>query len=190
LLISGIIQLKATECISMKKSLLIISAVAILGVLAVYAAPLSAKKSTTTSIKSTPNDSMSSQVANTTSAIPASPTTAEDPSPPVSSSTAMQNQTLVNALKDGSYMGSSSSNPYGDIQVKIIISGGKITDIVAVSYPSSNRHSFQISNFAIPQLKQEVLTAQSAYIDSISGASYTSQSYAESIQAALNQAKA
>lgn len=170
----------------MKKSLIIISAVAILGILAVYAVPLSAKKTTTTSVALSAAPPVSTATAQTA----ASPTTATSTASSTSSAQTMNSSSVMNTLKDGTYVGSSSSNPYGDTQIKLIISGGKITDIAATSYPSTDRHSLQISQFAIPQLKKEVLAAQSANIDSISGASYTSQSYAESIQAALNQAKA
>jgi uncharacterized protein with FMN-binding domain len=166
----------------MKKSLLIISAVAILGILAVYTVPLTAKGNLTSSTTTNP-------VA--TAATTSTSSTAAQVATQSSTSTSTMNSTsMMSSLKDGSYTGTSSSNQFGDVQIKLTISGGKITDVAAVSYPSADRHSLQISQYAIPQLKQEVLAAQSASIDSVSGASYTSQSYVESLQSAINQAKA
>ena len=159
----------------MKKSLLIIGAVAILGMLAVYAVPLS--KNNSASI-------VSSNSASTS-------TTAETQTPSVqpTNSDNTVSASSSNSLKDGSFTGTSSSNEFGAVQIKLTISGGKITDVTALDYPASDRHSLEISQYAIPQLKQEVLAAQSAHIDYISGASYTSQSYIESLQSAINQAK-
>lgn len=166
----------------MKKSLLIISTVAILGILAVYAIPLTAKNNNTSAATSTTSTNTSTSVSTPT-------TTSTSSSTPTQSQTAATANTS-SAYKDDSFTGSSSSNQFGDVQIKLTISGGKITDITALSYPSSDRRSLQISQYAIPQLKQEVLAAQSANIDSVSGASYTSQSYVESLQSAINQAKA
>jgi uncharacterized protein with FMN-binding domain len=75
---------------------------------------------------------------------------------------------------------------YGVVQVKVTISGTKITDVTAVSLPEGGR-SGDISQYAAPQLRTEALSAQSAHIDSVSGASYTSAGYAMSLQSALDQ---
>lgn len=162
---------------SMKKSLVIIATVAILGILAVYAIPLSSKSTSPTSVSA--------------SVITTSTTETSQQAPP---STAIQlptsTQSSNNALKDGTYTGISASNQFGDVQLKLTISGGKITDISALDFPASDHRSLQISQFSIPELTQEALTAQSANIDSVSGASYTSQSYVESLQSAINKAKA
>ena len=76
---------------------------------------------------------------------------------------------------------------FGPIQVEISVAGGHIADIVALQLPTSRR-SGQISRYAEPILRQEALTAQSAAIDLVSGATYTSDAYARSLQAALDQA--
>lgn len=76
---------------------------------------------------------------------------------------------------------------YGPIQVEVTVSGGKVTDVVAVQLPSGG-HSGRISNNVAPVLRQEALQAQSANIDTVSGATYTSEAYAQSLQAALDQA--
>jgi uncharacterized protein with FMN-binding domain len=77
---------------------------------------------------------------------------------------------------------------FGDVQVKVIVSGGRITDVQAVQMPSDRARSAYISQVAGPMLHDEVLQAQSARIDTLSGATYTSDAYAQSVQAALDQA--
>ena len=76
---------------------------------------------------------------------------------------------------------------FGDVQVEIVVAGGKITDVVALELPTGRR-SGQISDYAGPILRQEALQAQSAQIDLVSGATYTSDAYAQSLQSALDQA--
>ncbi len=76
---------------------------------------------------------------------------------------------------------------YGIVQVRVVLSGHRIDDVVAVQLPSGGR-SGDIASFAVPELRREVLDAQSANIDSVSGASYTSYGYAKSVQSALDAA--
>jgi uncharacterized protein with FMN-binding domain len=83
--------------------------------------------------------------------------------------------------------GSTVSTRYGDVAVEVTVASGKITAVQAVSLPSGGR-SGQISAYAAPVLASEALTAQSASIDIVSGATYTSRAYAQSLQAALDQA--
>ena len=91
-------------------------------------------------------------------------------------------------LKDGSFTGQDFPNFYGDVQVQIIVSGGRITDVKALQYPTDRPQSAYISSVAIPYLHDEVLKAQSAQIDIITGATFTSDSYAQSLQSALARA--
>jgi uncharacterized protein with FMN-binding domain len=90
--------------------------------------------------------------------------------------------------KDGQYTGQDFPNQFGDTQVKVTISGGRITDVQALQLPFDRQRSAEISQYAAPQLHDEVLQVQSAQIDSLSGATYTSDSYAQSVQSALDQA--
>lgn len=76
---------------------------------------------------------------------------------------------------------------YGPIQVEIVLSSGQLQDVVAIQLPSGRR-SGQISNAAAPILREEALQAKSASIDTVSGATYTSDAYAQSLQAALDRA--
>jgi uncharacterized protein with FMN-binding domain len=76
---------------------------------------------------------------------------------------------------------------FGPVQVQIEVSGGTITDVLALQLPSGGR-SGRISSAAEPTLHDEALAAQSAAIDGVSGATYTSRAYEQSLQAALDQA--
>lgn len=79
---------------------------------------------------------------------------------------------------------------FGIVQVQLTLTNGKITAVTAVQAPQDDPHSSELSQFAIPVLSNEVLSAQSASIAAVSGATYTSEGYAQSVQAALNAAKA
>ncbi|SOE77253.1 FMN-binding domain-containing protein [Streptomyces sp. OV198] len=77
---------------------------------------------------------------------------------------------------------------WGPVQVRVTLKNGKITDVTAVSYPSDNPRDQEINSYALPQLRREALAAQSARIDSVSGATYTSDGYRQSLQSALDSA--
>jgi len=87
----------------------------------------------------------------------------------------------------GVFDGDIQQTRYGPVQVEITVSGGKITSVTALQYPTSGR-SGMISQQAIPQLVQEVLKAQSASINGVSGASYTSQGFYSSLVTAISKA--
>ncbi|MGW1490924.1 FMN-binding protein [Streptomyces sp. NPDC002402] len=87
-------------------------------------------------------------------------------------------------------LGDSATTQYGDVQVQLTLSGGRITGAQAVKAPSAEAKSRQIAADAIPRLNQAVLRAQSAQIDAVSGASYTSEGYIKSLQSALDKAGA
>ena len=88
----------------------------------------------------------------------------------------------------GSFTGSDFPNRFGDVVVRVVVTNGHITDVQSVQLPSDRARSAYISQVAGPMLRSEVLQAQSATIDIISGATYTSQSYAQSVESALKQA--
>ena len=77
---------------------------------------------------------------------------------------------------------------WGPVQVKITVTNGKITDVTAVQSPSDNPRDQEINSYALPQLRSEALAAQSAKIDTVSGATYTSDGYRQSLQSALDSA--
>ena len=86
------------------------------------------------------------------------------------------------------YKGSVAPTRWGDVQVTITVTNGKITDVAVPVYPAANGRDRQINAYALPILKKETLAAQSADIDTVSGATVTTEGYVESLQAALDAA--
>jgi uncharacterized protein with FMN-binding domain len=97
--------------------------------------------------------------------------------------------TGVTGTYTGQLSGSTVQTPFGNVQVQVTLQAGKITDVKTLQLPSGG-HSSEVSRYAAPQLRSEVLAAQSAQVDTISGATYTSMAYQQSLQAALDQAAA
>lgn len=89
---------------------------------------------------------------------------------------------------NGTFTGSVVRTVYGDVQVRISVSGQKVTDVQAVTLPTDRARSAAISQYSAPILRTEAIQAQSARIDIISGATYTSIAYGRSLQSALLQA--
>ena len=75
------------------------------------------------------------------------------------------------------------------MQVKVTTTNGKVTSVDAIDYPQTEPRDQEINSFAIPQLNQEALNAGSANIDVVSGATYTSDGYIQSLQSALDKLK-
>ena len=90
--------------------------------------------------------------------------------------------------KDGTYTGPVETNQFGPVQVQITVAGGKLTNVKTLVLPTDRPRSAYISSVAGPLLTQETLKAQSTNINNISGASYTSYSFYQSLQAALTKA--
>jgi len=84
--------------------------------------------------------------------------------------------------------GSVVNTRFGAVQVEVTLDGSTIVEIAALQMPSGDRRTDQISSYAEPVLRTQALQAQSANIDGISGATYTSSGYARSLQAALDSA--
>ncbi|MFF4340194.1 FMN-binding protein [Kitasatospora sp. NPDC001540] len=85
--------------------------------------------------------------------------------------------------------GSAVDTRYGPVQVKVTLTGGRISTIDVVQYPTRDRRDREINEYAVPVLNQEAIAAQSADIDVVSGATYTSEGYTRSLQSALDQVK-
>lgn len=107
-----------------------------------------------------------------------------------SNSSGSSSSSSTTSYKDGSYTGSIANAYYGNVQVQVTISGGKITNVQFLSYPNDNPNSQSINEQATPYLKQEAIQAQTANVNVISGATLTSQAFVQSMSSALNQAKA
>ncbi len=103
--------------------------------------------------------------------------------PTAPTTTATATNTVVN--------GDAFRNRFGSVQVQATFSpDGSLADVTVLQAPSGDRRSAQISNVAIPRLNNEALTAQSAHVDTISGATYTSRGYESSLQSAIDIARA
>ncbi|MFF8944025.1 FMN-binding protein [Streptomyces sp. NPDC014864] len=89
---------------------------------------------------------------------------------------------------DGTVTGTVAQTQYGPVQVRLTVSGGKITKAEAVQAPKGGLSS-QKTELAVPRLNQETVAAQSARIDAVSGATYTSGGYKKSLQSALDRMK-
>jgi uncharacterized protein with FMN-binding domain len=92
----------------------------------------------------------------------------------------------VSAAK--TYAGTTVQTQFGPMQVQITVKSGKITDVTALQLTNQGGRSVQISNYAAPILRKEVLAAQSAKVSMVGGATYTSQGYLTSVQSALDKA--
>jgi len=141
----------------------------------------------------TPTAASIAALPSTPSAASPTPSATTTPSgaPPSGSGSPSPSPTpAASALKSGTFTGQSEANPFGDVQVQVVISGGRITDVRTLQYPNGHQQSVFINTQALPLLRGEVLKAQSAQIDIISGATYTSDGYAQSVQSALDLAHA
>jgi uncharacterized protein with FMN-binding domain len=96
--------------------------------------------------------------------------------------------TSGSASPTSTYTGTAVNTRYGVIQVKVTVGAKKITNVAFVQLTAFDDRSQRINSDAAPILLQETLAAQSAKIDSVSGASYTSAGYEQSLQSALDQA--
>jgi len=91
--------------------------------------------------------------------------------------------------KDGAYVGDSVNVYYGDVQVKATVSGGKITAVDFLTYPQDRSRSVAIADRAMPVLIQEAISAQSAQVDTVSGATALSSGFVQSLSSALAKAQ-
>jgi len=102
---------------------------------------------------------------------------------------AIANGSVAVVLKDGTYTGQSVDAYYGYVQVKATVQGGHVTDVQFVDYPHDRRTSQEINQQAMPMLTGEAIQVQNAQVDSISGATFTSEGFVQSLQSALQQAQ-
>ena len=95
---------------------------------------------------------------------------------------------IVAAGTNGSTVtGAAVSSRYGPVQVSLVVQDGKVVSATASGYRTDGRDG-EINSWAIPQLQQETVSAQSDQIDTVSGATFTSEAYIGSLQSALDQA--
>ena len=92
------------------------------------------------------------------------------------------------ATSAAAFTGDVAGTRWGPVQVRITVRGGKVTRAQAVQYPQGTSTDAQINDNALPILDQEVVQKQSASIDTVSGATVTSDGYLQSLQSAIDQA--
>ncbi|HEY0934415.1 MAG TPA: FMN-binding protein [Trebonia sp.] len=107
---------------------------------------------------------------------------------PTASSKASSGSAAKTASTAKTVTGSVTQTMYGPIEVRITVKNGKVTAAEAVEYPDQDPRDAQINSYAIPALNSEAVSASSAQIDTVSGATYTSDGYISSLQSALDKA--
>ena len=136
-------------------------------------------KATTTTKKSTATTKQSTTTNSATNSATTTETSAPAPAP-------TPTKEAVPAGVTGTFTGDVFNVSYGNVQVKITVSNGKITDAVAIQAPSGRNQRY--TDYAIPNLRQQTLAAQSAAISGVGGASYTSYGWYKSLITALQKA--
>lgn len=109
--------------------------------------------------------------------------------PIVTSVSVQPTQSTSSMYKDGEYTGEAGDAFYGNVQVKAIISGGKLSDIQILQYPNDHERSIEINQRALPILRQEAIQAQNAQVDIVSRATDSSNAFIQSLTSALQQAQ-
>jgi uncharacterized protein with FMN-binding domain len=109
-------------------------------------------------------------------------------SPPATSGGSSGNGASGSSGTSGTFTGEVADTRWGPVQVQVTVRNGRITAADAVQVPSDNPRDAEINGYAVPVLNQEVVQAQGASIDTVSGATVTSDGYLQSLQSALDQA--
>lgn len=129
----------------------------------------------------------------TPTATPAQLVLVATPTPQIlPTSTALPTSTpeINGQYKDGTYTGVEANALYGWVQVAAVVQNGQLTDVQFLQYPQDRRTSVRINSRAVPNLQSEAIQAQSANVDIVSGATLTSRAFIQSLQSALDTAKA
>ena len=111
------------------------------------------------------------------------------PTQPVARPTNTPVPSVATATTGAPFTGVVVETQFGPVQVQIAVSGGRLVDVRAVQLPGDRGRSIRISQYSAPILRSEAIQAQSARVDIVSGATYTSRAYALSLDSALRQAK-
>lgn len=143
--------------------------------------------SSTSSSSGSSSDDSSDWAADDSSGV-STPSATQGSSSSSSSGSSTKSSSGSSSSGSGTYTGDAVQTRWGLVQVEITVQNGKITKAEAVQYPQENHKDVEINSFAVPTLNAAVVQAQSANIDSISGATVTSQGYIASLQSALDQA--
>jgi uncharacterized protein with FMN-binding domain len=130
-------------------------------------------------------------VAPITTTVATTPTTTAAPSTTSAiAPTAATPTTAAAADATVAFDGDTIQTKFGPVQVQAQIQNGTLVAVAVIQYPDGDGKSVRINQRALPELQSEALTAQSAQVDTVSGATYTSNAYAKSLQSALDEARA
>jgi uncharacterized protein with FMN-binding domain len=141
-----------------------------------------------------PAGSPTGDTASTTPKPSTSPTPRSTPKTPSSKPTSKAKPTPSSkptpstAAKTVTVNGAAVDTDYGPVQVQVSVRGKKIISATAIAYPQSGGRDMAINSYAIPMLQQDTVAKQSAQVDTVSGATYTSDGYRQSLQSALDAA--
>jgi uncharacterized protein with FMN-binding domain len=116
------------------------------------------------------------------------PSGRSSPSSGAGSSTSKKHSATSSSGAAGTYTGTSIDTNYGPVQVQITVVDGKVTRSKVTQVPWNDRRDQEINGYAVPILNQEAVQAQSGTIDMVSGATFTSDGYIQSLQSAIDQA--
>ena len=109
---------------------------------------------------------------------------------PVGRATTAPNPTIPVTTTGGTpFAGVVVQTQFGPVQVQVAVSGGKLIDVAALQLPFDRSRSARISQYSAPILRSEAIQAQSANVDIVSGATYTSRAYAQSLDSALKRSQ-
>ncbi len=98
-------------------------------------------------------------------------------------------QKPVGKYRDGTYAGPSVNAYYGSVKVEAVVSGGNVANVKFLEYPNTHAASVYINSQAMPYLTQEAIQSQDANVNIVSGATFTSEAFVQSLSSALAQAK-
>jgi uncharacterized protein with FMN-binding domain len=154
------------------------AALAIVSTVTALVMLLSFKTHTATSLATPPGAISTPSASPSASATAKSSTSAKKKATSTATKKAVTTKTVT---------GDSADTRYGPVQVQITVTNGQITSASAIDYPQGDSRDQEINAYAIPALNQEAVQAGSANIAHISGATYTSDGYIQSLQSALNK---
>lgn len=126
----------------------------------------------------------------TSSTLPAGTTGGTPGTSPGTSTAAGGSGAALPATVDGTFTGAAADTRWGPVQARVSVVHGRITAVDVVQYPTENPKDREINADAVPELVDETVQAQGADIDMVSGATVTSTGYVQSLQSALDQARA
>jgi uncharacterized protein with FMN-binding domain len=127
-------------------------------------------------------------VAIVPTATPTSRSSSSSTSAPTATATAGVTSTAGSTYKNGTYTGNVADAQWGGVQIQVIIQSGKMTSVQFLQYPNERNRSVEINSYADPILVTEAIQAQSAKVDSVTGATDTSNAFIQSLSNALSKA--